>query len=172
MASRGAEAVLKQVVVTGILAFAFGLLFGATSFYHIQSFDKAFTNYTRNRTPENEAALKVESEKLQHRRNVDSLEAGLLFFCLSNFLHSLLRRKLRLAALCLLFASSAIVAYFGVPSFPLDWQCCSYWGPGFGDGVSKAVVQISALFVWLTSAALFLLTSVIHRRRNRCAPDR
>lgn len=160
------KSLLVQVIVTGVIAFAFGWFFGATSFYHIRSFDQAFTEYIRNRTPENEVLLNLERVRLQHMREADSLKAALLFFFFSNFVYSLLRKKARLAALSLLAACSAFVAVLGLPSIPIDWRCCAYWGPGFENGVSKTAVQASAISAWLMSAALFLLSLVIHHRRK------
>lgn len=157
---------LAQVITTGFLAIAFGLFFGATSSYHIRSFDKVFSAYIHNRTPENEALLNAEREKLQHTRNVGSIKAALLFFFISNFVYSSLRRRFRLAALSLLAACTAFLAYVGLPSIPIDWGCCAYWGPGFDNGVSKAAVQVSAVSVWVVSATLFVL-SLFFRRRTQ-----
>ena len=160
------KATVTQLIITGLISLMFGGFVGATSFYHIRSFDQAFFKYEHNRTSENEAALNLEREKLQHMRNVDSLKAALLFFFLSNCVYSLLRRKARLATLSLLFACSTFLAYVGLPSMPIDRRCCAYWGLGFDEGVSESAVQIFGISVWLISATLFLLSLVIHHRRG------
>src|SRR5579864_7511661 len=106
---------LIQLAITGVLALTFGWFVGRTAFYHIQSADQAFMKYVNNRTPENEAALNVERDKIQHMRDVDSLKAALLVFFVISVVHSLYRRKARLAAVSLLAACSTLLVYVGLP---------------------------------------------------------
>lgn len=160
------KASLTQLAITGVVAVAFGLFVGVTAFYHFRSYDQAFSKYIHDRTAENKAALNVEGGKIQHLRNVLSFKTALLSFFVLNAGYSLFRRKGRLAAVGLLAASSTILAYVGIPSFPIDWRCCAFWGPGFDDGVSQAAVQITAICVWIATTALLVFSFVYHRRQN------
>ena len=155
-----------QLASTAVIAMLVGCFVGFTGFYHIHSYDQAFTKYIHNPTPENDAAFRAEGRKVQRLRYIDSLKTALLFFFLCTIVYNAIRRKGRLACVSLLAACLTFLAYVGVPSFPLDHRCCAYWGPGAEGGVSESSVQVFALSAGFFALLLLLISLAWGYRRK------
>jgi hypothetical protein len=163
---RLSKTTVVQLASTAVIAMLVGCFVGFTSFYHIYSYDHAFTKYIHNPTPENDAAFRAEGRKIQRLRYIDSLKAALLCFFVCNVIYNATRRKGRLACVSLLAASLTFLAYVGVPSFPLDRRCCAYWGPGAEGGISESSVQVFALSACFFALVLVLLSLACGYRRK------
>ena len=163
--SVSSKSVVEQLAVSTVLAVVLGWVLGAGGSYHIHSFDQAFFRYEHDRTPVNEAALRLEEQKLQHLRNMHFLKAIPLVFFLTNCIYSALMRRARLAALGLLATCATFLAYVGIPSFPIDRRCCSVWINGIG--MNESAIQLFALCASLGALALLAFALIWHHLRTK-----
>ncbi len=155
------KSALIQLAVTSVIAVLLG--FSGVSTYHVRSFDRAFMAWYHNPTPENERALEREQRNLHDQRLAASMKIGVVTFSLGNCVWSLLRRKTFILALASFALCSTLVAFAGLPSFPLDRK--SWFVDFIFTQVSAGPIQLFFLTLWFLSL-LGALIMLLRARKN------